>query len=350
MSLADTNKNDRSIYTIAEGLINSSKIRAVSLSGSGANSRIYKLEASDNVYALKFYREGKKHFNDRLKSEKKALNLFHENGIFNVPQIYNFDLKNNCILMEWVDGEIINKPESVDINNLSDFIISVDRVKNSINLEAHIEATEACLSASELMSQIKNRINKLEKSDSVELLNFIQHYLSPLFEEVSYWVCDYYNENSMNTNNNLDIKFQTLSVVDFGFHNAIKTKNGDTIFIDFEYFGLDDPVKLVSDTLLHPHPLMNLSTKFRQNFFDKTLRYFNKDGNYYNRVKALYPLYTLRWCTIMLNSFLPNYVFVDSNSNQADLKKIIQDRKLHDVSAIVLKLSNNYNDFPFGEI
>ena len=34
MSLADTNKNDRSIYTVAEGLINSSKVRTVSLSGS----------------------------------------------------------------------------------------------------------------------------------------------------------------------------------------------------------------------------------------------------------------------------------------------------------------------------
>jgi thiamine kinase-like enzyme len=347
MSLVDTNKNDRSIYTIAEGLINSSKIRTVSLSGSGANSRIYKVETIDNIYALKFYREGI--FNDRLNSERKALNLFHENGIFNVPQIYNFDLKNNCILMEWVDGEIINKPDIGDINNLSEFIISVDKVKNSINLEAHMEATEACLSASELMSQIKNRIDKLEDSDSTELFNFIRHHLSPLFEEVSYWVCDYYTNLNMSSNDNLDIEFQTLSVVDFGFHNAMKKNNGDTIFIDFEYFGLDDPVKLVSDTLLHPHPLMNLSNEFRQNFFDKTLGYFNKDGHYYNRVKALYPLYTLRWCTIMLNSFLPNYVFVDSNSNQADLKKIIQDRKLSDVKAIVLSLSNNYNNFPFGE-
>jgi len=349
MSLVDTNKNDRSIYTIAEGLINSSKIRAVSLSGSGANSRIYRLETSDNVYALKFYREGKKHFNDRLKSEQRALKLFHENGIFNVPQIYNFDLKNNCVLMEWVNGEIISNSDSVDIDCLSEFIISVDRVKNSINLESHIEADGACLSVSELMSQIKNRIDKLESSDSVELLNFIQHDLSPLFEEVSSWVCDYYTNHSMSLNDNLDIELQTLSVVDFGFHNAMKKNNGDIIFIDFEFFGLDDPVKLVSDTLLHPHPLMNLSHEFRQNFFDKTLDYFNKDDQYYTRVKALYPLYALRWCTIMLNSFLPNYVFVDPNSNQADLKRITQDKKLSDVKTIALSLRSNYNKFPFEE-
>ena len=47
----------------------------------------------------------------------------------------------------------------------------------------------------------------------------------------------------------------------------------------------------------------------------------------------------------MLNSFLPNYVFVDSNTNQADLKKIIQDRKLIKVKAIDLNISNNYNNF-----
>ena len=128
MSLVDTKKIDQSIYAIAEKLINSSDIRTVLLSDLGANSRIYRLETTDNVYALKFYREGKKHFNDRLNSEQKALNLFHENGIFNTPEIYSFDVVNNCALMEWVDGTIISNPNSRDINSLSDFLISVDQI------------------------------------------------------------------------------------------------------------------------------------------------------------------------------------------------------------------------------
>lgn len=348
MSSIETKGIDQSIFTIAEKLINSSKIRTLSLAGSGANSRIYRLETSDNVYALKFYREGKKHFNDRLKSEQRALKLFHENGILNTPKIYSCDIENNCVLMEWINGNIISKPNSSDVENLSDFIIKVDQVKNSINIEDHEEATEACLSASELISQIENRIDKLSGSDSKDLHGFMQKYFSPLFNEISEWVYESYRNMHMSSNKNLSIEFQTLSVVDFGFHNALKNQNGEIIFIDFEYFGLDDPVKLVSDTLLHPHPLMNLSHEFRQYFFDKTLNYFSKDDYYPHRVKTLYPLYVLRWCTIMLNSFLPDYVFVNSDSNKVDSKKIIQDRKLSDVIDIVTSLGNEYNKFPFG--
>ena len=50
-----------------------------------------------------------------------------------------------------------------------------------------------------------------------------------------------------------------LSPSDFGFHNTIKSKK--LYFIDFEYFGLDDPVKLVIDFILHPGMKLNLQLK-----------------------------------------------------------------------------------------
>ena len=57
-----------------------------------------------------------------------------------------------------------------------------------------------------------------------------------------------------------DIKFeeriprtqQILSPSDLGFHNCIKGNDGLLTFIDFDYFGWDDPVKLTCDFLLHP--------------------------------------------------------------------------------------------------
>ena len=45
---------------------------------------------------------------------------------------------------------------------------------------------------------------------------------------------------------------RALSPSDFGLHNALRTKDGQLRFIDFEYFGWDDPVKLVSDTAIQP--------------------------------------------------------------------------------------------------
>ena len=47
-------------------------------------------------------------------------------------------------------------------------------------------------------------------------------------------------------------RHRALSPSDFGLHNAMRDEDGRLRFIDFEYFGWDDPVKLVSDTALHP--------------------------------------------------------------------------------------------------
>ena len=42
-----------------------------------------------------------------------------------------------------------------------------------------------------------------------------------------------------------------MSPSDFGFHNVIK-KDDFLYFIDFEYAGLDDPVKLICDFYCQP--------------------------------------------------------------------------------------------------
>src|SRR6202040_3710161 len=45
---------------------------------------------------------------------------------------------------------------------------------------------------------------------------------------------------------------RSLVPSDFGFHNSLRRMDGTLAFVDFEYFGWDDPVKLTADILLHP--------------------------------------------------------------------------------------------------
>jgi thiamine kinase-like enzyme len=332
---------------IKDFLGNSVDIKLLTQSGSSANSRIFKVNTNKGVFALKFFRQGKSSFNDRLNSEQLALNLFKEHDINNVPNIYDKDLVNNCILMEWVDGRVIDKPTKNDLRQSVDFIKKVDSIKKNIDLTGFTRATEACLSASELIFQVESRIDRLKQSNSKHIHNLFDNRLIPLFKEVVEWVKSEYADYGVDISKDIEIKNQTLSVVDFGFHNALKKDNGEIIFIDFEYFGLDDPVKLVSDTLLHPHPLMNLKHDYKQEFFNKTKDFFVSDSMYGNRIKTLYPLYAFRWCTIMLNSFLSDYVFVNSNSNKENQKILIQNQKIKDVSLILDKIKNEYHSFPF---
>ena len=69
-------------------------------------------------------------------------------------------------------------------------------------------------------------------------------------------------------------KHEILSHSDFGFHNSIKTSKDKVIFLDFEYFGKDDPVKLVADFLLHPG--MSLSNSQKKFWLNKVVLFFYK--------------------------------------------------------------------------
>jgi hypothetical protein len=95
---------------------------------------------------------------------------------------------------------------------------------------------------------------------------------------------------------------RTLSPSDFGFHNAIRRVDGKLIFVDFEYFGWDDPAKTISDFLLHP--AMALSPAQGEEFVALCLDAFN-DDDLPARLRAFYPLFGLKWTAILLNEFLP---------------------------------------------
>ena len=91
----------------------------------------------------------------------------------------------------------------------------------------------------------------------------------------------------------------TLSPSDFGFHNALEKDSGEIIFHDFEYFGWDDPVKLMCDFAFHPG--MELNREMRKLWFRATLKLYG--AGLLPRLNASWPLYGLCWVLILLNEF-----------------------------------------------
>ena len=111
-----------------------------------------------------------------------------------------------------------------------------------------------------------------------------------------------------NINKSLNKNFMTFSPSDFGFHNSILNKSKELKFIDFEYFGLDDPVKLIADFLWHPG--MTLDEKQKILFTKNVLTIFNKDEYLRERLNASFSLYGIRWALIILNDFLSEKMFL----------------------------------------
>ena len=80
-------------------------------------------------------------------------------------------------------------------------------------------------------------------------------------------------------------------------------KKNKLYFLDFEYFGWDDPIKLICDFFWHPGN--NMSKKLKDRFLNKVTNFFSKKyKNFKNKLYVLLPLYGLRWSLIILNCFV----------------------------------------------
>ena len=78
----------------------------------------------------------------------------------------------------------------------------------------------------------------------------------------------------------MEKKYLIPSPSDFGIHNTIRDQENNIIFIDFDYFGWDDPVKLASD--FYWHPAMNLKIEHRE-FWLCSLKDMFKDTRMYTQ-------------------------------------------------------------------
>ena len=265
------------------------------LKGRG-NSRIYKLSCNEkNNILLKDYPDLLIDSRPRLISEVDALKLVED--LNKTPKVIAFDELQNIALYEWIDGDSFYKIEDHHISQALSFIESLQNLKGK---DSYDLASGACLSAKELLTQINFRCERLLKTKNKDVNDFLISTFKPLLKKAQgrleeSWPID-------NLDKDLPIAMQIFSPSDFGFHNAILKDNGDLVFLDFEYFGLDDPVKLMADFTWHPG--MNLSNLQKINWLKGLISIFDSDRELVLRFKLAWPMYGLRWALIVLNEFL----------------------------------------------
>ena len=141
---------------------------------------------------------------------------------------------------------------------------------------------------------------------------------------------------------------RTLSPSDFGFHNALRQPGGGIIFLDFEYFGWDDPAKMISDFLLHP--AMDFSPSAKKKFASALFGYFPEWPGLLGRVESVYPLFGLKWCAIMLNEFLPDQLRRRQFAATAPTDvPSLQAEQLGKARAMLHRIRTEYQSFPYHD-
>ena len=339
MSVEIYQNSHQQVKDIASSLCETTVLNIFPVEG-GRNSRIFRVENDGHVFALKFFRPDNDGKRERFEAETTALSLFAEGGIEVTPRVIARDKLNNCVLMEWIEGERIDSYSSEEIKALAAFIQAVHNIVRE-NFDQKIRcATEACLNGNEIVRQINLRLGRLDasKSECRELREFLNEEFFPAFNEISKWSQRQYQCFGWNFSEDISFEQRTLSVVDFGFHNVLK-KNNKLYFLDFEFFGWDDPVKLAADTLQHPG--MVLDEEKKQILFSEFVKIFSGDEMFLTRLKLLYPLFGLKWCMIMLNQFLPGY-------QPLVAKGVLEkEQQLDRVKNLVKAIHKNYQEFPY---
>lgn len=292
-------------FTVADALSPFKVNSCFAISG-GGNNNIFRVECTEQLFALKWYPSQKIDDRDRMGTEFSALEFLAKCGSSPCPRAYGFDLDAGAALYEWIDGDSTGKLGPAEIGAAVDFVKHLHKLSNHPEVISRFKlASEACLSLRELTQQLQNRVKRIshEADKHPELDKFLSERLQPQLEHTIDAARSGYIQAKINWAEDIPQQHRTLSPSDFGFHNAIRKSNGEIVFIDFEYFGWDDPVKLVADFLLQP--AMEIEEIQRQHFWQEMHEFFKKDTHFETRFRFQFPLYILRWCLILLNEFLP---------------------------------------------
>jgi hypothetical protein len=195
--------------------------------------------------------------------------------------------------------------------------------------------SDPCFSGADLVAGIAGRRARLgevaEESDS--LWAFLAGDFDAALEEVTQQAMGNYGAAGMDFHATIAEGERTLSPSDFGFHNARRREDGSLVFLDFEYFGWDDPVKLTADILMHPG--MVLGTEEAAEFRSGLANIYRDDDGYDLRLSALWPLFCLRWCMILLNEFLPERWFRRAYADGGRDRETAQARQLEKSKAML---------------
>ena len=308
-------------------------VSSVSAVRGGGNNRVYRVSTGDGDFALKVYPSRVDDPRDRLGTEFGALTFLFDNGITTVPRPVGRDDSAGIGLYEWIDGQTVIDPQSADIDAAADFARRLRGLSRHPDAAELSPASESCPAASELVRQIESRFQRLRAIEGNDALAvFLENALLPFAQASIDQARNAYARDSRDFDADLAHDALTLSPSDFGFHNALRRDDGSVAFIDFEYFGWDDPVRLAVDFLLHPG--MTLDSSMRLRFTGHALEIFGEDATFRRRLELLFPLVGVRWCAILLNEFFPEcwarraYAGVTENRETVQLQQLEKSRCL----------------------
>ncbi len=224
------------------------------------------------TFLLKKYSEIHMDNWERGKAEFKALKYLKDKGFREIPKAIKFDEYENIGIYTFEQGKPLQGKEVTeqDIVHAVNFLVKLHSLGKE-DKEQFAPASSACLNLKEYVNVIDRRLNmiidfKPENETEKKAREFLDKKLIPKIEELKKDFLKKAEEAGLDLEKELDIEGQVLTPADFGFHNILKNGNAYK-FLDFEYFGRDDPARQILD-FFHHAKSADIDTKLKQYFID----------------------------------------------------------------------------------
>ena len=285
-------------------------VSAVQRITGGGNNKLYRVDTqAGETLVVKYYFGQLSDNRDRLGAEFDGLDFLWRNGVRQISCPRACDREKGIGIYDYIFGEAASYAtvSDDDIYQAVRFLGQLKELTESSEAEALPEAAEAGFSLDLLIDILYRRLARLQVVEPTlplqkELCAFRDERLTPTLDRMVQLARSRRAAHGFSSEALLKPDQRTLSSSDFGFHNAVRRHDGEIIFVDFEYFGWDDPAKTISDFLLHP--AMALEPVRSGAFVAASLDVFG-DYDLADRLRTYFPLFGLKWTMIVLNEFLP---------------------------------------------
>lgn len=267
----------------------------------GGNNQAYRLRTETKSYFLKVYFRHPRDLRDRLRAEYRFLEFCRAVRIRVVPRPLACDATAGMALYSWAEGCPVQPPVTPEDLAAACALLRELARHSTDTLAAGLDAAaDACQCPHDHLLLAQRRVAELRTAlaDSSphslmgQARTLVETQLTAALEAAERHVRPFLAARPLTENELL------VSPSDFGFHNALRTRDG-MVFVDFEYAGRDDPVKTVCDFLCQPEiPVPESSLPA----LTEALDCFGKPA-LLEKIRAFLPLHRVKWCCILLNDF-----------------------------------------------
>ena len=286
------------------------RVVAIARGGGGANSKGYVATTrGGNSYFVKQYRHDPGDGRDRLGTEFAGLAFLWENGVRRIPRPLCQARGHNLGVYEYIPGRKLQAGELTlaHLGMAAEFLGELQALGQAPGAERQPLASESCLTLQGYVAVVEKRLARFQAlPEDDELSRRLRRYLgeifTPLFRQAEEILLARAEALGLAPAAELERERRILSPSDFGFHNVLLTGDGRLTFVDFEYFGWDDPAKLIADFYLQP--ALPLAPAWREYFFARLDFLAADEGGLGRRLPLAYLLSALKWALLLLNCFL----------------------------------------------